>query len=396
MNARDCILFSTADWDEPYWTNKQHTAVELAKRGWRVLYVESVGIRAPRVASRRDWKRLWRRLWRGARSLVLGAPARAQNIWVMSPLMFPARHHWPLVRSLNRTLLRYAVNHSANAIGLKKPVVWTYHPYLLDAIATLDRGALVYHCVDDLREIPGVDVPAFNAAEERLLGEAGAVFTTAESLRERCARLNANTHYFPNVVDARHFGQAMEPGEMPPELAGIPEPRIIYHGVLSDFKVDLALLIEVARMRPDWQLVLIGQEREGQQSSLVAELATLPNVHLLGYRTYENLPAYLRGMQVGMLPTLLNDYTRSMFPMKFYEYLAAGLPVVSTPLAFTSSVNDGLEIGADAPAFVAAIERQLARGRLNAEEARRYVGDNTWDARTAKMLASIQSPRPVL
>lgn len=393
--ARDCILFSTADWDEPYWTNKQHTAVELAKRGWRVLYVESVGIRSPRVASGRDWKRLWRRLWRGVRSVVLGAPARADNIWVMSPLTFPARHHWPLVRSFNRALLRFTVNRSANALGFEKPVVWTYHPYLLDAIATLDRGGLVYHCVDDLREIPGVDVAAFNAAEERLLGEATAVFTTAQSLRDRCARLNANTHYFPNVVDALHFGQATEPGELPPELAAIPEPRIVYHGVLSDFKVDLALLIAVAKMRPDWQLVLIGQEREGQQSPLVAELARLPNVHLLGYRSYARLPAYLRGVQVGMLPTLLNDYTRSMFPMKFYEYLAAGLPVVSTPLAFTADVAEGLEIGASAPEFAAAIERQLARGRLSAEEARRYVGDNTWDARTAKMLASIQPARPV-
>ncbi|CAB3776358.1 hypothetical protein LMG28688_00216 [Paraburkholderia caffeinitolerans] len=392
----DCILFSTADWDEPYWTNKQHTAVELARRGWRVLYVESVGIRSPRVASRRDWKRLWRRLRRGVQSVLFGAPARAQNICVLSPLTFPARHHWPFVREFNRSLLRWTVRRSAQALGFRKPVVWTYHPFLLDAIATFERGPLVYHCVDDLREIPGVDVAAFNTAEERLLGEANAVFTTAQSLKERCGRLNANTHYFSNVVDAAHFGEALQQGDLPPELARIPEPRIVYHGVLSDFKVDLSLLMNVAKMRPDWHLVLIGQEREGQQSPLVAELAKLPNVHMLGYRSYEQLPSYLRGMQVGMLPTLLNDYTRSMFPMKYYEYLAAGLPVVSTPLAFTADVTQGLEIGGSAQEFAAAIERQLSRGRLSADEANCYVGENTWDARTAKMLEYIQSPRPAL
>jgi glycosyltransferase involved in cell wall biosynthesis len=91
-------------------------------------------------------------------------------------------------------------------------------------------------------------------------------------------------------------------------------------------------------------------------------------------------------MQVGVLPTLLNEYTRSMFPMKFYEFLAAGLPVVSTPLDFAKEPRAGLEVGGDLNAFVAAIEKQLARGKLSADEARAAVGDNTWERRLDKML----------
>jgi glycosyltransferase involved in cell wall biosynthesis len=250
--------------------------------------------------------------------------------------------------------------------------------------------------VDDLRASPGVDIDAFNLAEEQLLKSSQAVFTTAQALKERCERLNPNTHFFANVVDADHFQAAMREGKLPDDLARIPGPRLVYHGVLSDFKIDLPLLLEVARRRKDWSWIFIGEEREGQQSELVAELARLPNAHFFGYRSYDSLPDYLRGMQVGLLPTLLNDYTRSMFPMKFFEYLAAGLPVVSTPLAFTEQMSDGLEIGGDAAGFEAAIERQLARGRLTQEEARLYVGENTWDARTAKMLEYVQSLRPAL
>ena len=394
VSAQDCVLFSTADWDEPYWTNKQHTATILAARGWRILYVESVGFRAPKAGSGRDWSRLWRRLWRGVQSLVLGPPRRADNVWVLSPLMVPAGHHVPLVRSLNQAILRFSVNRFARAHRFGKPVVWTYHPYMLDAIATLPRGPLVYHCVDDIAAIPGVDVDAFRYAQRDLLGRCEAVFTTAQALKDVCLPFNRNTHFFGNVVDDTHFGQARADGPLPPELAAIPEPRLVYHGVLSDFKVDFPLLLKTAQARPQWQWVIIGEEREGQRSELFAQLARLPNVHLLGYRPYQALPQYLRGMRIGVLPTLLNEYTRSMFPMKFYEYLAAGLPVVATPLDFAKEPRAGLEVGGDADAFIAAIERQLARGRLSADEARAAVGENTWEARLDKMLAiTFQGPR---
>ncbi|WP_322015068.1 glycosyltransferase [Paraburkholderia sp. J12] len=390
QGPRDCILFSTADWDEPYWTNKQHTARALARRGWRVLYVESVGLRAPRLASGKDWKRIARRLWSGLRSNFIAPPQREPNVWVLSPLMFPARHHWPVVRRLNQWLLRHGIDRFARGHGLSDPVVWTYHPFMQDAIASLPRGPLVYHCVDDLAAIPGVDVEAFNAAQQQLLASCDAVFTTAQTLKEKCAPYNANTHFFANVVDTAHFGRALEAGAaLPPEIAALAEPRLVYHGVLSDFKVDFALILEAARSRPEWQWFFIGEEREGQRSEWVGRLKALPNVHFLGYRRYEDLPDYLRGMQVGLLPTLLNGYTRSMFPMKFFEYLAAGLPVVSTPLDFTSGQFGGLEVGGTPEAFVAAIERQLRRGRLTPDESLACVGDNTWDARVDRMLAQV-------
>ena len=390
---QSCILFATADWDEPYWTNKQHCAKSLAELGTCVLYIESVGLRKPKPGSGRDWRRLLERLRKGLSSVVFGALERSPGVFILSPLVVPAGYRHPLLRRLNGSLLRLAIRRSMKRHELGKPVVWTYHPFMLDAIDGLSESGLLYHCVDDLASVPGVDAKAYRAAEAQLLERADVVFVTAETLVQKCREHNSDTHYLPNVVDAEHFGRAFQDAPLPADLADIPEPRLVYHGVLSDFKIDFELLLACARSRPAWQWVLIGEEREGQRSALVAELAALPNVHCMGYKPYEILPTYLRGMQVGLLPSQLNEYTRGMFPMKYFEYLAAGLPVVSTRLAFTESTSKGLLIGDDPEAFVRAIEAQLAAGRLTVQQSREYVGENTWQSRTRKMLETLIARR---
>ncbi len=388
-----CILFATADWDDPYWTNKQHCAKSLAEMGVMVLYVESVGLRSPKAGSSRDWKRLWNRLGKGMHSFFRGAIERAPGIYVLSPLVIPAAHRRPLLTWINRYLLRWAIKRSTFGRGFKAPLIWTYHPFMLDEIEGMKNSGLLYHCVDDLAAVPGVDAQAFRAAEAQLIKRADIVFVTATTLLDMCRNHNQETHYLPNVVDAEHFGRAFQDAPLPADLVEIPEPRLVYHGVLSDFKIDFELLLACAHRRPAWQWVLIGEEREGQRSDLVAELAALPNVHCLGYRAYKILPDYLRGMQVGLLPTRLNDYTRGMFPMKYFEYLAAGLPVVSTRLPFTESILQGLAVGDDPDAFARAIEAQLKSGRLTVQQSREYVGENTWQCRTRKMLETVIARR---
>jgi len=385
-----CILFATADWDEPYWTNKQHCAKTLAELGTKVLYIESVGLRSPKAGSAKDWGRLWNRLCRGLSSLIFGATERAPNIVVLSPLVVPAGHRHPALRWLNRQLLRFAIARSIRRKGFDRPLVWTYHPFMLDVIDGTNTGRILYHCVDDLAAVPGVDADAFRAAERVLLKRADVVFVTAPALAEHCQEYNPNTHFLPNVVDAEHFGRALEPGPIPADLACIPEPRLCYHGVLSDFKIDFQLLLDAARLKPEWSWVLIGEEREGQKSPLVAELKTLPNVYFLGYKPYTELPDYLRGMQVGLLPSQINDYTRGMFPMKYFEYMAAGLPVVSTPLEFTDACRRGLKIGVGPDQVVAAILSQLASGRFGHEQASSIVSSNTWKSRTTAMLKTLE------
>ena len=384
--SRDCILFATADWDTPYWTNKQHTARHMALQGYRVLYIESIGLRAPNLSGR-DLRRIWQRLKRGLRAPALVEP----RLWVMSPIIIPFKHHWPIIRAVNQGIISLRIRHFVHRHGFQRPLLWTYHPFILNTIAKLNHGVVAYHCVDDLSAIPGIDPVAFDAEEKRLLAHCQVVFVTSKALEKKCLTFNKNTHYFPNVVDVDHFGRAHETGLLPDDLASIPSPRIGYIGALSDFKVDFELIHEVAKTRPDWSWVLIGDEREGQHSVGITKLRALANVYFLGHKSYEQLPDYLRGIDVGTLPTLLNEYTQSMFPMKYFEYLAAGIRVVSTPLEFTTRHNGGLEIANDYCSFIEKIDQQLQMRQMSLEEARNLVGANTWSSRLRKSLEIIEN-----
>lgn len=382
-----CILFSTADWDEPYWTNKQHTAKALANLGVRVLYVESVGLRAPKGNSRRDWQRLKSRLLKGISSLLKGAVQREANVYVLSPLLVPAGYRHPFLRKINKFLLRLAISRSLSAHSLMSPLIWTYHPFMMDIFSREQYKYLLYHCVDDLSAVPGIDPVSFRSAELELLKSAKVIFATAPALVERCQPYNDSVYYLPNVVDFEHFNSTTSKSALPADLVHIPLPRLIYHGVLSDFKINFSLLHESAQARPDWSWIFIGEQREGQSSKEVERLKKLPNVYFLGYRSYAEIPRYLNHSSVGLLPTLVNDYTKSMFPMKFFEYIAAGLPVVSTSLdALLQHRPSALEFGDSAKSFCQAIETQLKAGKISPENALEIIGKNTWRDRTRKML----------
>lgn len=383
----DIVIFSTADWFTRYWTNKQHAAATLAAAGHRVIYVETPGIRRPNLGSGRDVGRLIKRLWRGIRDAVAGPRKVRDNLWLLSPLPVPWRRDLDAVRRLNGWLQHAVLGRALKRLGFRRPEIWSYHPFVLELLRGLDVGPLSYHCVDDIAAVPGVDAVAFEAAETAIFGAAAAVFVTARDLEQRARLHSTNVHFFPNVVDPAHFGRALMAGAEPVDLAAIPRPRLGYHGVLSDYKVDIELLRGIAERRPGWQIVLVGAERDSESAGAFAVLRELGNVHFLGGKDYRDLPDYLRGFDIGLLPMRRNRYTQSMYPMKYFEYLAAGLRVASTGLPFARDAGGFIDIADDAEGFIAAIEAQLARGRLGAEEARAAVGDNTWQWRHEKMLA---------
>lgn len=380
------VMFSTADWYWPYWTNKQHTALHLAERGYEVLYIESVGIRPPGLNAI-DVRRIAKRLWRGLRP----AHEVRRNVWLLSPLTIPLGHRIAAIQAFNAWQLRRRIRSWLRRRG--RPIVWTYHPYMNETVDDLAPVSVVYHCVDNLGVIPGVDQVAYDREEGRLLARADHVFATSPALRDRCAAsAPATTHYFANVADVDHFATARREDALPDDLAAIPAPRLMYVGVISDFKIDLGLIDELAERRPDWHIVFIGDEREGQKSPAVARLAARANVHFLGWRPYEQLPAYLRGAAVALLPQSINDYTRAMFPMKFFEYLSAGRPVVATPLPALAEFSAYHRIAANPSDFIAATASALAEAESGAAALRLdhpLLRTYSWQARLDQMLAIV-------
>ena len=387
----DIVMFSTADWTSQYWTNKQHMAARLAARGHRVLYVETVGLRRPRM-NRKDAGRMAARLSRG---LVPPAQVR-DNLWVLSPLTVPVGQRHRAIYTFNRWQLRTRIRSWMRKQKITRPLIWTYHPYMLEAAEALDPSMIVYHCVDDVGAVPGVDRMTFEPAERRLIARADLTFATSRQLQERCAAVaGSRSHYFGNVADIAHFARARDIGVLPSELAALPRPRLGYVGALSDFKIDFALLETLVAAHRDWQFVFIGDQREGQRSDAVARLTRHANVHFLGWRPYRQLPEYMAGLDIGLLPLLINDYTRSVFPMKFFEYLAAGLPVVSTALPALRDFASVYSAAGDSTAVVDAISSALAgRGPAPLAADDPLLQANSWDTRLDQMMAIIDvTPR---
>jgi glycosyltransferase involved in cell wall biosynthesis len=355
---RDVVLLSTADWDHPFWTNKQHVARSLADLGHRVLYIESLGLRPPRLEAQ-DLRRIGRRLRRGLRP-----PRQVQpGLWVWSPLLIPAPRT-RLQRRLNRVLFAALLQLWRRCLRLRADLLWTYNPLTGQLLDLRCHGfrQLAYHCVDDLAAQPCMPVALIEQEEAALCAAADQVFVTSPELLRTRGRQNLHTRYDPNVADVAHFATARDHSlPIPADLLALPAgPRLGFIGAVSGYKLDLDLLVRLARHRPECQVVLIGRVGEGDPGTDLSVLAGLPNVHLLGPRPYGHLPAYLRGFDLALLPCPLNAYTRSMFPMKFFEYVAAGVPVVATALPALQDQAHLARICASSTGFLEEVDALLA------------------------------------
>ena len=264
-------------------------------------------------------------------------------------------------------------------LGLVAPVLWYYTPMALRWTRALHPTAslVVYDCMDHLAGFRGAPVLLLEL-ERELIDASDLLFTGGASLHQAKSRDHTSAYCFPSSVDVAHFGRARRMLPQPNDQAAIGQPRIGYFGVLDE-RIDWELVAAVADRRDDWQLVFVGPIAKVNPG----DLPTGPNLHYLGAKSYEDLPAYLAGWDVAMMPFARNEATRYISPTKTPEYLAGGRPVVSTSI--TDVVNpyarSGLvEIG-DTPAqFVTAIERAFDRdlGDLRAR-ADAFLADQSWD-----------------
>ena len=387
--TKDCILFSTADWDTPYLTNKQHMAQEFAKLGYRVLYIESLGLRKPKITSGLDFKRIFLRLFKGIKN-VKKVDSNI-NIWVLSPLVLPFNHGNKWIKLFNQAALNLQINFFLKRHKFSNYLIWTYHPYIMDVIKKLDFKKIIYHCVDDLSAIPGINKRSYNFEEKKLLKKTNCVFVTSKPLLKKCLQLNKNTHYFKNVVDFEHFSKTKNIKKIPNDLKKIAEPRILVSGALSEFKMDFKFLNKIICSNEKYNFIFIGKEIEGQKSKILEKIFSYRNVYFLGLKKYKELPNYFSNMQIAFMPIKKNKYTQSMSPMKLNEYIASGLPVISTDLNFLEDYKLTKEIVLikKNDNFSKICTILLRQGKLTSIRAKKIIGENTWHERTKKMLKII-------
>jgi UDP-galactopyranose mutase len=271
--------------------------------------------------------------------------------------------------------------------GLQQPLVWLYTPMALPLAETLSPAALIYDCMDELSAFRNAPRQLIQR-ESALLRRADLVFTGGPSLYELKRQRHHSVHCLASSVDAAHFSRAKGLHRDHPLQAPVPHPRLGFFGVIDE-RFDVRLIEEVARARPAWQVMLVGPIVKIDP----ATLPRLPNIHYLGQQPYDELPEFLAGWDVCLLPFALNDATRYISPTKTLEYMAAGKPIVSTPIRDVAVPYAGIvSIAGDAAGFIAACEAALAlspreRQRLDTLMAT-TVASTSWE-RTAERMRQL-------
>ena len=325
LRDRDIVCVGFADWQTELKTNQHHLMSRLARDN-RVLFVESLGLRQPQLSSR-DLKRILRRLRRG-----VAPPREVDGVHVLSPLVIPL-HRFAAVRALNARLLPWLVGRAARRLGMSSPILWSYNPQAEALLDVLEPSLVVYHCVDDVAAQKGVDAASFRAAEKRFVERADAVLTTSEPLAERLRQISDKVHGDAERGGHRAVLARARAGPRGPGARGAAGPADRLHRRDRGHQARRRAAGGAgSRGDPTGPSRSWDRWAPATRAPTSPVLGREPNVHLLGLRAYDALPDVLRGADAALIPYSLNELTASIFPMKVYEYLAAGLPVVATPL----------------------------------------------------------------
>lgn len=381
--TQNIICISTIDWDF-VWQGHQEIMSTLARQGHRVLFIENTGVRSVTL---KDLPRLknrllnWRKGTRGIRKVM-------DNVYVYAPLVLPFPYS-KIVRKINKALMVWTLRSWTKTMRFDNPIIWTWLPsgLALELIKILDGRLVVYYCCDNF-QASSTGSRRIRESEDILLRKADLVFAHSKDLHDRCRQLNNHVHVFRYGFNSEIFAHAED---MPPvDLACIKRPVLGYVGGVHKV-VDFELLEKIALSHPDKSLVFVGPVQTD-----VGRLASLPNVHFLGQKRYEELPTYIRHFDLGLIPYVLNDYTRSVYPNKLNEYLIMGKPVISTRLPEVECFNQChqgiVAVADDHDSFVGLISKELA-GDHEARRLQRVeeVERNAWGQKIEAMQGLIQA-----
>jgi glycosyltransferase involved in cell wall biosynthesis len=299
------------------------------------------------------------------------------NIFVLNPFAVPA-YGRPSIQVLNRHLLRFQVRRAMRRLGFRRPINWVFNPTAGVVAGALDEELVVYYCVDEFTAFSGLP-PALVQIEAELCRRADLVVVSAERLYERRRAQNPHTVLIRHGVDFNHFRKALDPATaVPDEIAHLPKPVLGYFGLMAADWIDIDLLVRVAQHFSSGSLVLLGKV-----TTDLSRLTSLPNVHLLGRKPFSTLPGYSKGFDVALNPFPINRVTLHSNPLKVREYLAAGLPVVSTRIPEVEVL--GLcRIGDGPDGYVREIEAALAAPGPSAARSETMRGES-WEARVDEL-----------
>jgi glycosyltransferase involved in cell wall biosynthesis len=381
MKDQNIVCFAN-DWDAD--PTSKHQIMRILAKTNRVLWINSIGLRRPST-NVQDASRILNKI----RKFTKGPVSVHPNLHVLTPLAIPY-HDLPGVPAVNAWILSRHVRTQIKRLRMEPFQLWTFMPTTAPLVRHLRPDKVVYYCVDEWSAFSFLNGELMRRMEESLIEQSDLVVTSAEKLYANKRHLHPNTHMVAHGVDTGHFSQARrETTSLPRELKNLPLPVIGFWGIIQEW-IDIDLIHDVATRHPEWSVALVGKV-----DTDCSRLKGLNNVHLIGPRAYESLPQFAKGFTVAILPFKVNRLTENVNPIKLREYLATGLPVVSTALPEVKRYASVVRIGETSDEFVRLLEAAvLDTGEASAQTRMASVSQESWEARVEALSRLIESLPP--
>lgn len=388
LTDQSILYFAPEPWDG-LWRNRQQLMSIFARRN-KVLFVEE----HPYLRRALDhWRRGRATAGPGGRRAALRR--LSDNLAVLRyPSWAPVNNTFPLA-TITRAVRCFYLATAMHKLGMSQPILWLSRPAQVMLLPELPAARLrIYHVVDEYAAYVA------NSAKQRrrvaelegaMLKQVDLVITVSEKLRQAKSAHHSNVHLVPNAVDYALYEQALATPALPPAVAAIPSPRLGYIGLIGD-KLDFDLLLAVAQAQPTWSLLFLGDDKVSQQRATWQRLLQLPNVHYLGAVPAAQAPDYVKGFTVGLMPYLRNDHAEYISPLKLYDYLAAGLPVVSVNIPAARTFGEQLYLADTVDDFINAAAKAVLDGAPPMRQRRRAIAaQHTWEQRVEQISVLIKT-----
>jgi len=379
IKNKNIICFAGEDW----WYHNPHSVHHIMKQFSKynkVMFVNSLGIRFPSLKESSTFIRLFNKL----KSLSRWAKWAQMNLLILSPIIVPL-YKYNVIRKINKYVLLFQIKLAMKLFRFRDPILYIILPTAADVIGHLGEQAVIYHCVDKFGAYDGVP-DAIRDMEQQLIKKADLILYPNRKLFEERRALSTRSRHFSHGVDYEHFALAMNGKKtVPADIKDIKGPVIGYFGAIEYF-IDQELLAYIAEKEPDWSFVFIGKVNVD-----VSRLEKFKNIHFLGKKNYDDLPAYAKAFDVCIIPRITDhDFESHRSPIKLREYLSTGRPVVSVSFTEVNDLDDIVYVAADKVEF-----HQKLQIAVNEKDERKRnqrlarVKNETWESRAEKISALI-------
>jgi len=375
------VIFCGQDW---WYHNRAHSDFQLMTRAAKhrkVLLVNSIGMRMPTPGKspmplRRIWRKLNSMLRRAAQP-----PPETPDYTVMTPILFPFYGN-AKARAFNSWFIRFQVERQARKLGIVNPHIIVTVPTAWDVAKKMRRSSLVYNRSDKHSEFTEVDQSLIVSLERELMTHADAVLYCSHALLESEKEFTAERgRFLDHGVDTKHFARRPPTGAL--TRMGYPRPIIGFFGGLEHYVVDFDLLERIARERPRYSLVLIGDATLSME-----RFRPYPNVHLLGFRKYEDIPVFGADFDVSIMPYRDNDWTRWINPIKLKEYLLLGHEIVAASFGEAPHYTSYIHLAHNHDEFLAHLDAVVA-GKKAPGDRQALLAKANWDDRTLDLITTL-------